>query len=214
MPCLKRLLSSLIIFRIAVLAAPAPADESGLLPLILPESARGITASLDSARLINTQGAIDDGDVLDNLQRLLNMIGDHVDKICGFYNDKYKNDDRGTAPAPAPALAPIPTPDPVLFETIPEEQAGHTTTVETGNADGDHADEILLPEIFSGANETSFTNITCKGVSVCNPVTVFNEKGAKRIKWSKIEKAMRKKAEKKTKDWGVRRQRCGCRCGY
>ncbi|KAG7292487.1 hypothetical protein NEMBOFW57_002522 [Staphylotrichum longicolle] len=193
MPCLKRLLSSLIIFRVSVLAAPAPVDETGLLPLLLPEAAKEITASLESVRPANAQSAINNGDVLDDIERLLNIIGDHVDKICGLYNDKIQNGDHCTHPA----IASLPTPDPVLFEPTPDEQDGHTA-LEADDANA-NPNDAGLPEFLSGANETMFTNITCKGISVCNPVTVFNEKGARRMKWSKIEKAMRQKAGKKTK---------------
>lgn len=206
MPCLKRLLSSLVIFRASVLAAPAPVDETGPLPLLLPDAAKEITASLESVRSANAQSAINNGDVLDDIERLLNIIGDHVDKICGLYNDKIQNGDRCTHPA----IASVPTPDPIFLETTPDEQDDHAM-VETDDANV-NPNDAGLADFLSGANETMFTNITCKGISVCNPVTVFNEKGARRMKWSKIEKAMRKKADKKTKAWGVRRQRQ--RCGF
>ncbi|KAH6845327.1 hypothetical protein B0I37DRAFT_355808 [Chaetomium sp. MPI-CAGE-AT-0009] len=48
--------------------------------------------------------------------------------------------------------------------------------------------------------ESGGIHITCKGISVCNPVTIINGKGGRRINLAKLEKAVekaRKKAQKK-----------------
>jgi Na+-transporting NADH:ubiquinone oxidoreductase subunit NqrF len=51
-------------------------------------------------------------------------------------------------------------------------------------------------------NESSGAiNITCKGISVCNPVTIINEKGGKKVKLDKLDKAAAKGRKKAGKNW-------------
>ncbi|KAK3301022.1 uncharacterized protein B0H64DRAFT_438134 [Chaetomium fimeti] len=52
------------------------------------------------------------------------------------------------------------------------------------------------------STESGGIHITCKGISVCNPVTIINGNGGRRFKLSKLEKAEEKRRKKEAKEKG------------
>ncbi len=195
-----------------------------------------IESSANAADSANIQGELEDSGLFDDLERLLNIIGDHVDRMRGEGNDspkgkgfKLKDSDKknGTkpvlakelehkgaaSPSPAgdddnintgfsateePATEPAEpgfppfqgAPGPSIFDPpSPNDHNDfpnslhHNDGVGHDNTHQQEEESHPAPPPPAGSPEVSepdhgFTNITCKGISVCNPVTVFHEKGA------------------------------------
>lgn len=225
-----RLLATLLLAGLSSFVAPAPIKD--ILPLpkallgsavpetmlprsILPEpildaSTEDIGADAISAGAASTQGDIDDDDLVDDLERLIEILGDHVDHLRGGSDGHDTDDedegkdkwgDEGGSSAPEDA-----------DQADGHMSADHTTDGYHGDASaGDIAEPRVVnhvPEPAYQGYEPGFVNITCKGISVCNPVTVIGgskgsksshrEKGWKQWgkgKWDRLlEKTSRKKA--------------------
>ncbi|KAL2182417.1 hypothetical protein L209DRAFT_759520 [Thermothelomyces heterothallicus CBS 203.75] len=130
----------------------------------------------------------DSDDVVDDLERLLQVIAGHVDRMrqqSSRADDNNGTDDTtandgggGGGPgrvevAPSPALAPAPVVinyDAMFPDRAPSPAQGRS------RHEGDNAD---ADDDGDGSGNTNF-NITCNGISVCNPVTVVNGGGLRR----------------------------------
>ncbi len=70
-----------------------------------------------------------------------------------------------------------------------------------------HAHDPYIPRPYTPENELGIINITCKGISVCNPVTVIGDhkegSTSSRIKgkWDRLVDKARKKKDSWRKPW-------------
>ncbi|AEO54045.1 hypothetical protein MYCTH_2296120 [Thermothelomyces thermophilus ATCC 42464] len=180
----------------------------------------GVLTALDDtahrasiARRPSPPGDAADNDVVDDFERLLQVIAGHVDRMRqqssradddnNDTDDTTANGGGGGGPgrveaAPSPALAPAPVVinyDAMFPDRAPPAQGW------SSQHKGDNADDGGGGD---GSGNTNF-NITCKGISVCNPVTVVNGGvrggGSRRIRLDRFGSRARaawrrKKAEK------------------
>ncbi|KAK3906976.1 hypothetical protein C8A05DRAFT_29179 [Staphylotrichum tortipilum] len=218
------------------LVAAAPIKGADLSTSIaLPTDLKGeIESTASSADSANIQGQFEDSGIIDDIERLLDIIGNHVDRMRGEggasfeakgfkLKDLYDSDNndkdshqnkpvhakelehKGAAsPAPAGDNAESSAIEPATEEepSFPPFQGAPGPSIFDPPAGGDNnefpnsfedggnnnhqqqeepshpAHPPAFPEIGEPAGDSGFTNITCKGISVCNPVTVFHEKGA------------------------------------
>ncbi|KAK4239917.1 hypothetical protein C8A03DRAFT_32025 [Achaetomium macrosporum] len=132
-----------------------------------------INASVSHA---SAQGVIQDTGILDDIERLLNIIGDHVERIRGPYVGNSTSDATYTPNAAYPLTNTTAT------STVPVIDAGvaGTKTTKNKSASTTITNPPSFADIFGAANGSqSEKNITvhCKGISVCNPVTVLSDDG-------------------------------------
>lgn len=148
-----------IIFNIT-LAMPvwrsqAQSTQNSTLPL--HDAVQAVNAAVISA---SSQGQLQDTGVLDDIERLLDIIANHVERMrettAGTRNGT--TTDKHFRTSTATSNKNIKAPPPLLAD--------------------------ILAAADDGASESNI-NITCKGISVCNPVTIFNEKGAHKIHFDK-----------------------------
>ncbi len=218
MEFLTRLVPTLLLVGLSSFVAPAPIKDISPLPdsllgptvpdPIIPRSAfpedtfdastEDLGADAISANAASAQGDLDDDGLLDDLERLIEILGDHVDHLRGG-SDENDNDDEDDG------------------RDKDEDEGGSSAPGEADEADGHRfADHTAaephavnhVPEPVYQDFDPGFVNITCKGISVCNPVTVVGgskgdksshrEKGWKQWgkgKWDRLlEKTARKKA--------------------
>jgi hypothetical protein len=222
------------------LVAAAPIKRSDISSGIIPPAdlKEEIESSASAADSANIEGQIEDSGLFDDLERLLDIIGNHVDRMRGEggassnnngfslkgHNDSDKDDDKAShqdnkpvlakelehkgaaSPAPAdsdaaalepateaePGFPPFQgAPGPSIFDPPSGGDSDFPNSLhhnDGGDNNNDHQQQQPeshpapnFPEVTEpagGGGDHGFTNITCKGISVCNPVTVFHEKGA------------------------------------
>jgi hypothetical protein len=187
-----------------------PSSEHTIPDMAFPDALMAIKDTVNRVSDANGQVSVLDGAILDDLQRLLDIIASHVERMheatqggnsgTNSNSNTHANPDAGKAPArihnkandnkkPHPMAIP---PGAVIVN--------HGSM--SGDKEDHHDDESLKGELHVTSDEHGFTNITCKGISVCNPVTVISGKDGKKIKLlDKLDKADRKKNKKKFKGW-------------
>ena len=148
----------------------------------------------------NGQGSVPDGATLDDLQRLLDIIASHLERMRETAQGGNSNNgttssssspDAGNAPATIHNKRPHPM-------AIPPGAVIVNPGSVSGDKDGHSDGESPKGELQVTSDDHGFINITCKGISVCNPVTVISTKDGKKIK---LDKADRKKNKNKFKGW-------------
>ncbi|KAK4043702.1 hypothetical protein C8A01DRAFT_32231 [Parachaetomium inaequale] len=231
--------------------APAP-DRTTDEELAFSEALAALRNTVSRASAAHDAGSEEeDPDVLDDLERLLGIIADHVERMreamqgtngtnappataaspaeapaahhAGTDN-RNGDDSNNKAPAPAAgeaAQAPSAAASPAWAWAGPSNTTNDDATEKTPDdpapviinqadmfpdADTDADADDTTTQVGGGPqvqyNEPSGAiNITCKGISVCNPVTIINEKGGKRIKLEKLDKAAAKGRKKAGKNW-------------
>jgi hypothetical protein len=151
-------------------AAAAPIGKNSTEITSLTSAIATINATVSHA---SAQGVIQDSGILDDIERLLNIIGDHVERIRGPYVTNSTHNGTYTTSstnATYPLRQNTTTPSTVVSSDAPgtkttNNKAGSTTIVNPPS----------FAEIFGSASDKNIT-IHCKGVSVCNPVTVVSDK--------------------------------------
>lgn len=177
-----------------VLAAPV----SAIRDVAFPDALISINATALKASTAKVQGSVDDTGVLDDLQKLLNIIAGHVERM----REATHGNGTTAGQVPAPEANRKTNNRPTTATTRKTANGAvivnHGTLPQNDNhPQGQRQGEEQIGGLEVVTNsETGFTNITCKGISVCNPVTVINEKGGKKIKPGKLDKAA-EKAKKK-----------------
>ncbi len=234
MEFLTRLFATLLLVGLSSFVAPAPIKDISPLPDALLEptipetilsrstfpedtfdaSTEDIGADAINAGAASTQGDIDDDGLLDDLERLIEILGDHVDHLRGG-SDENDTDDEGEVKDNWEGGEGGPPASEEADQADERNSADYTTAGHHDDASDGGIIPIAEPHVVNHIPEPvyqdydpGFVNITCKGISVCNPVTVIGgnkgdksshrEKGWKQWgkgKWDRLlEKTARKKA--------------------
>ncbi|KAK4152247.1 hypothetical protein C8A00DRAFT_16439 [Chaetomidium leptoderma] len=179
--------------------------------ITLPDAICAMNATVYKANAANVTADIKDNSALDDLQKLLNIIANHVERMRKAIHG---NVARAALPEfQAPAL-PAEAAD---FDTMtaPSFDSGDIIIMDapfddfnTMTAPSFDSAEIMdapfddyTTTVPGDANPPGLINITCKGIGVCNPVTIIKEKDGKKIKVDKVEK-LHKAAENAKKKAG------------
>jgi hypothetical protein len=154
--------------------APTPANRIIIPDMPLPEAIQAIQATVHSA---SRQGSID----IDDLQRLLDIIANHVERMREATHGGNSSSSRTTTTIHSKARA---------LDGGGQEGGGGSYHHYDGSGNTVDVNYQAPTEDEHGG----LVNITCKGISVCNPVTVYNGKGGKNL--GKIYKDADKAAKK------------------
>lgn len=174
-----------------------PSIEATTPDIALPDALIAVKDTVSRVSASTGQGSIPDSTTLDDLQRLLDIIAGHVERMREatqggggnntISNSNSNSNNAGKAPTEIHNKKPHPM-------AIPD----GAVIVNHGSTDhSDNDDSSQKGELHVTSDEHGFTNITCKGISVCNPVTVISTKDGKKIKLDKLDKADKKKSK-----WG------------
>jgi hypothetical protein len=172
-----------------------------------PDALMAMKDTANRVSAANGQGSALDGATLDDLQRLLDIVTSHLERMREAAAQGGSNNGTTTTSSSSPnasnPLAKVHNKKPHPMAIPPG-----AVIVNPGSVSGDkpdHSDgESPKGELQVTSDEHGFINITCKGISVCNPVTVISTKDGKKIKLDKLDKldkADRKKNKNKFKDW-------------
>ncbi|KAK3310488.1 uncharacterized protein B0T15DRAFT_518654 [Chaetomium strumarium] len=152
-------------------AAPIEINAASNPDLLSAIAAINATVSRASA-----QGVIQDSGILDDIERLLNIIGDHVERIRGPYVGNSTNN-----------ATTFTTTNTTASSTVPVAIGTGTKTTNNKAASTTITNPPSFADIFGSAHGSlSDKNITvnCKGISVCNPVTVVSDQNTTRTETS------------------------------
>jgi hypothetical protein len=176
--------------------------------MAFPDALMAMKDTANRVSAANGEGSIPDGATLDDLQRLLEIVASHLERMREAATQG--GSDNGTTTSSPDAGKP---PAEVHNKANDDDKKPHpmaippgAVIVNPGSVSGDKPDhnngESPKGELQVTSDERGFVNITCKGISVCNPVTVISTKDGKKIKLlDKLDKADRKKNKKKFKGW-------------
>jgi hypothetical protein len=193
-----------------------PSSEHPIPDMAFPDALIAMKDTVNRVSAANGQFPVLDGATLDDLQRLLDIIASHVERMreATQGNNSGTTSNSNTHPNPNAGKAPARIHNKaneniqVTNNKKPHPMAipPGAVIVNHGSMSGDkedhNGDESPKGELHVTSDEHGFTNITCKGISVCNPVTVISGKDGKKIKLlDKLDKADRKKNKKKFKSW-------------
>ncbi|AEO65964.1 98a79abf-0207-4b42-8ca3-87ee192b87ec [Thermothielavioides terrestris] len=139
----------------------------------LHDAVLAVNAAVSKASI---QGSLQDSGVLDDIERLLDIIASHVERIrdaTGGNNNNGTSDHNATGAISHHA-----------DDTDPELEDNNN------NDSPPKKHPPLLADAFAGADDTGpgpepNINITCNGITVCNPVAILNGKGGRKGQWGK-----------------------------
>ncbi|KAK4252239.1 hypothetical protein C7999DRAFT_26961 [Corynascus novoguineensis] len=198
----------------------------------IPEVLPALNRAVHRASLAEGPNYPGDAEFLDNLERLLEIIAAHVKRmrqskaVLGGANGPTDGAPQRYEAAPSPTLAAnsgktaSKALEPVIINyddmfpdcqsqgELPQRKQGDGTEDGQVNLADGHGNGPQVQYSERGNGGTSF-NIICKGISVCNPVTIVNDRGGRRRKLDKLDKAAakrRKKVEKQRHREGTRRK--------
>ncbi|KAL2199894.1 hypothetical protein P885DRAFT_58089 [Corynascus similis CBS 632.67] len=206
--------------------------STNILDEAIPEVPPALNRAVHRVSLAEGPNYPGDAEILDNLERLLEIIAAHVKRmrqsqaVRGGANGSTDGAPQRYETVPSPTLAadsgktaskalkPVIInyddmfPDCQSQGELPQRQQGDGTEDGQVNwADG-HGNGPQVQYSERGDGGTIF-NITCKGISVCNPVTIVNDRSSRRLQLDKLDKAAakrRKKMKKQRHREGTRRK--------
>jgi hypothetical protein len=161
--------------------APISTRNTTIPDMPLPEAIHAIQATVQSA---SRQGSID----IDDLQRLLDIIASHVERMREATHGGTSS--RATTTVHSKAQT--------------QDNGGQRSGgYHHHDGIGSTADVTYQGPTDSGDEHSGLVNITCKGISVCNPVTVYNGKDSKGLGtvYKEAGKAARKGNKAGKKSW-------------